>query len=508
MTGRVRSLDDFSGPLMERLRRAADDLRLNPGTTLRIPPGDYVVDTPLSRQLRQALFSGGLGDDPEKVLFTPYHPYSTALDLQEVRDCTVDAAGARFLLGGPMQAVELDHCSAVTLRGLAVDCVPKPFTQAVVTGQGPGFVDLRLPDGCGVTERTPAPRIVPLSPEGGFAPGCMESFSRTRVGEGTYRFFGMPDLPDWVGRRAVLIHTYHYRPAIYLAHCEDVTLEGGAVHAQYGMGLLAYRCRDLTLRGFAVTPSAGACISVNTDATHFAACSGTIRLEDCALAGSEDDGVNVHSYYYDPEPLGDRICLLRVKSPTFPHPQVIDSPRPGEELTLYDRDTLAERGRFLVREAEEDRAELAARVVLDRPLTEYGLLLNTSLKPHLEVVRCRFEHILTRCLLIKAETALVKDCVFRDCPGTAVHIAPEVSWREGGAVRRAVLEDDLFDHVGYGTYGIHGGASVLCVEGGCPYPVPDLHGEVRFVRSQVMRPAPGRPERCCSALGRFVEDAP
>ena len=98
---------------------------------------------------------------------------------------------------------------------------------------------------------------------------------------------------------------------------------------------------------------------MNTDATHFAACSGTIRLEGCTFAGSEDDGVNVHSYYYDPEPLGDRICLLRVKSPTFPHPQVIDSPRPGEELTLYDRDTLAERGRFLVREAEEDRAELA-----------------------------------------------------------------------------------------------------------------------------------------------------
>ena len=78
MTGRHRSLDDFPGPLPQQLLRAADDLACHPGTTLHIPPGDYVLETPLSRSLRLELMDGRLGDDPEKRIFTPYFPYDTA----------------------------------------------------------------------------------------------------------------------------------------------------------------------------------------------------------------------------------------------------------------------------------------------------------------------------------------------------------------------------------------------------------------------------------------------
>lgn len=506
MTGRHRSLDDFPGPLPQQLLRAADDLACHPGTTLHIPPGDYVLETPLSRSLRLELMDGRLGDDPEKRIFTPYFPYDTALPLRGVQDCTVEGNGARFLLTGPMQAVELAGCSHVVLRELRVDCAPKPFTRARVIGQGAGFVDLCLPQGCGVTARTPAPRIVPLTPGGGFAPGCMESFSRIPIGSNCLRCFGSPDLPPCVGGEVVLIHTYHYRPAVFLADSEDIMLEKVAIHAQYGMGLLAHRCRDLTLRRFAVTPAPGACISVNTDATHFASCSGEIRLENCILAGSEDDGLNIHGYYYDPEPLGGSACLLHLKAPTFSHAQVIDLPPRGAELALYDRDSLAELGRWRVMEVAEDRTALAARVVLDRPLAGDGLLLDCSVRSHLVVQDCRFQQILTRCLLLKPETAEVTGCLFRDCPGTAVHISPEPQWREGGAVQHVLLENNRFDHVGYGAYGIHGNASVLCVEGGCLHPSPGLHGEVLFRHNAITRCSDGRPERVVSALTHFSKE--
>ena len=70
MTGRTRSLEEFQGSLLERLRLAAEDLAAHPDTTLYIPPGDYRLETPLARQLRAELMNGGLGDDPEKLIFT------------------------------------------------------------------------------------------------------------------------------------------------------------------------------------------------------------------------------------------------------------------------------------------------------------------------------------------------------------------------------------------------------------------------------------------------------
>lgn len=503
MTGRTRTLEEFQGSLLERLRLAAEDLAAHPGTTLYIPPGDYRLETPLARQLRAELMNGGLGDDPEKLIFTPYFPYDTALSLCGVHHCTVEATGARFLLAGPMQALSLEACSQVVVRGLEVDCMPKPFTTASVVRKGTGYLDLQLPADSGVSERTPAPRIVPILPDGGFASGCMESFSRTALAPGIIRYFGGPDLPSWAGGKAVLIHTYHYRPALFLAQSHGIHLENVTVRAQYGMGLLAWRCQDLSLRTLNVIPSPGAAISVNTDACHFASCDGTIQLEHCCFHASEDDALNVHNYYYDAVPLGRTNYLLPVNSPTFPHAQVIDAPLPGEILGLYDRNTLQPLGNYTVTAQEEDHDALAARVTLDRPLDQNGLLLNQNLQPRIIVRDCQFQSILTRCLLLRGKTVLVTGCTFRDCPGTAVHIAPETQWREGGGVGSALLEHNLFDHVGFGDYGIHGNASVLCVEGGCPSPSMAVHGRILFRNNQLQNLSAPRPSLSVSGAETF-----
>ena len=506
MSARVRSLGEFSGAtLWERLRRAAEDLEQHLGTTLLIPPGDYHLCPPFARRLRRSLMSGQLGDDPETVIFTPYYPYETALPVHGARECVIEASGARFILHGPMQAVELSGCENVSLRGLTVEQSPKPYTVARVVGQGADYADLRLPKGCGVTGRTPAPRIVPIDEAGRFLPGCMTSFSRVRLDRNTIRYFGSPALPACTGRSAVLIHSYHYRPAVYLEYSKNVALEQVTLHAQYGMGLLAYRCRDVACKKFAVRPSAGQPVSVNTDASHFSACDGQILLEDCFFSSSEDDAVNVHSYYYDPEPLEGAWALLRVKAPTFTHPQVIDAPLPGSRLELYDPDSLCLTDSFRVLESVPDRTRLAARVLLDRPLLHPGLLLDAGLRPRLVVRRCTFENILTRCLLIKAHTAVVEDCLFRDCPGTTVHIAPETAWREGGAAKDVCIKNCSFSHVGFGEYGIHKNASVLCVEGGCPRPARAVIGQVSLLRCSVSGCPSFRPQVSLSSLGRFIK---
>ncbi len=112
--------------------------------------------------------------------------------------------------------------------------------------------------------------------------------------------------PNWKdsrlipGTRVALRTYYRPCPGIFLAENYGTRLTNIKVHFAEGMGLVAQRCTDITLKKFSV------CLkgkddpryyTTQADATHFSQCRGKIVSEKGLYEGMMDDAINIHGVY-------------------------------------------------------------------------------------------------------------------------------------------------------------------------------------------------------------------
>jgi hypothetical protein len=110
------------------LQDAIAACRRQPGSTLLISPGQYQIKTEAAIQLEEDVLSGKMGKNPEKVIFTPYYPYSRGIDLKGLKDTTIDAEGAILLCEGWMEPISMESCTNILLKGITIDYKRKPFS--------------------------------------------------------------------------------------------------------------------------------------------------------------------------------------------------------------------------------------------------------------------------------------------------------------------------------------------------------------------------------------------
>lgn len=475
----------------EKLHSAGQVLKGAQGVTLRIPPGTYVISTPFARDLMHEVLNGAKGTDPEREIFRPYYPYDTVLQLEGARNIRILAQGVTLMVNGFLAPVELLRCTDISLEGLRIDYLRKPYSAGTAEAVGEDWVEVRYPPALTVNERTPAPRIVYFDTENRrFSGAILEPVRIESAGADRVRYYGRsPILKDILGRPVITIHTYHYRPAVFLHECKDTVLKDIVIHAQCGMGVLGHRCENIAINGLQIVPSPGELVSTNTDATHFTSCKGELLVQHSRFAGSEDDVINVHNYYYSISGLQNDRCDLFVEAPTFTHAQVVDAPDPGDVLLLVSRRDLAEQGRYTVLECSVDQKLLCAHIRLNAPLPgnapESYFLINQTRQPNLVFRNNQVDYNLARCVLVKTRDALIEGCVFRGSTGTAVHIAPEVFWREGGGTEHIVLRRNRFVGTGFGNYAKHGDAAAICAEAQCEAASALVHSKIEILRNEI-----------------------
>ena len=127
------NLSDFPGADdRERFAAALAETKKHPGATLLVPPGVYHITTDLARQTMNNAISGRYGDNPEDAMFSPDFPFSVGISLSGHEGTTLQAYGARLMVEGFMEVLSLDHCRGVTVRGLTIDHVRKPYSRGVI----------------------------------------------------------------------------------------------------------------------------------------------------------------------------------------------------------------------------------------------------------------------------------------------------------------------------------------------------------------------------------------
>ena len=306
--------DDVS--LAARLGALLSTLRERPGVRLRMEPGIYHFypqGLPLHRwNISNHDACGG---------------QAAGLLLEGFRDFTLDGGGSRWVFHAQMLPCRVAHSSGVRLENFSLDLARPVYSEGVIREVRPQQMTVWID-----------PEKYPWNVENGRLVFTGENFRRAmhlwlemdaktrapawgtedlyfctetqKVGlhpaikaaagdlvqitlKGGEHFFA----GSRAGNRLVFRHHPRTAPAVYAADSKDICCENIRVHHAAGMGFLAERCENVTLKRFDVTPSPGTgrCFSAAADAAHFVNCGGKVALEGCRFEKQMDDGLNVRS---------------------------------------------------------------------------------------------------------------------------------------------------------------------------------------------------------------------
>lgn len=430
------SMDDDA---LAALGKASSYLLEHPNADFMIPAETYRITSPLAREAMAHVLSGDWGENPQKVMFNPHYRYDSGFSLAGQHGTAVYADRATFLVDGFMEPVTIADCTDVTLRGLTIDHLRKPYafgTVASLSESLNGWRDcvIRLDDACPITENSPIRlRYGFFDPE-----TCANRYAnaeppvyidahhiRTRVQSDCVR----------LGDAFCTVHTFHARPGILIERAKNVRLVDVTIHSQPGMGIVGNRSEDVVIEALSVVPSPGQFWSTNTDATHFTAMKGLLRFSHCRFSHHGDDATNVHGYYQAVVGVcGGNTYLTQEKTPDGTHAQTLDYPDIGDTVEVSRIDSMEVVDTLTVVGCTSLPDAWMCRVTFDHALPEDtdGLILaDVTRLPRVEFVDCDVSHHFARSVLLKNRDSLVENCTFHRAQGPAVVAAAEAYWYEG-----------------------------------------------------------------------------
>ena len=453
---------DGSVNARDAFKAAFDACRAKGNCELIIDPGVYLISDPEAIKLRDTVMSLKDKSQDENSIFQFYFPYVTGLDMRDLKNVKVTAKGVTILCEGFMEPVTLEGSKNVCIEGLSISYKRLPFTQGVITKVEKDYYDVKLDADTPLTEGVSLSRISYWDPVRERLEPNQDYFQRDNevLSDGTFRVHS--SIPEkYRGFIVIFNHSLHFRPAILMNECEDITLKDVTIFCQPGMGIVGNKTRNVFMQGLRVVPLPGKKLSTNTDATHFTNCSGIIDFENCMFANQGDDATNLHNFYYTMIPVegDDNSAILKVKAMT--HALVLDAPEAGDIMEIVDYETMNVLTTMKVVRVEKDVKNLRSKVTFDTPLPnhlEKYACINASRMPSLRMRGCSIMSHRARGVLIKTRNVLIENCTIMETTLYAIHIGVEKGWGEGPGSENIVIRGNRFVRCGYG-----GGCTGICI---------------------------------------------
>lgn len=423
------------------LKEVSEFLKSNPDSEVTLNKGVYHIKTEKSINAMEMLLNGSWGDNPEKIMFNPRYDYDIGFLLSGIHNCIINAEGVTFMVEGFMEPVSIRNSNNLTLKGLTIDHLRKPYSFGKITkisekdGENNIEVTVKLDNNTPIREKTP------INLRHIFYDTEKDKVIRAKIHKAKFVdeyeiSVKMPYSPEIKqGNEFYTIHTYHSRPAILIENSENITLKDISIHSQPGMGIVGNRSENISLIGLKVIPSENHHFSTNTDATHFTSIKGKLLYDGCTFISQGDDSLNVHSYYHDIiEMLGNNTYRIKENTPGGTHAQTLDYPDEGDTLELTDILTLKVLGEYKAIKVIPDFENLTTLVTLNKPLpenTENLVLTDVTRLPKLEIRNCVAKKHFARGFLVKSRGVIIEDNEISEVPLAGIEIAAESNWYEG-----------------------------------------------------------------------------
>lgn len=430
-----------------------------------------------------------------------------AVSVEGFEDLAIEGDGARLVFAGLRRPFAFSGCRAPAVRGLALDWERPPFSQGevVAVGDGGRAAEVRVDPQFPVDGSEPVAALGTYDRGTGLvARGGVDAYGAVeRVAlAGAQRLaleFNRP-LPLRPGDTVVLRHALYAASALSFARCARPVVEDVTVHTAPGMAVFAAHCEGATVRRLQIAPPAGSGRLMTTvaDGVHLRACGGVLLVEDCAMEGMGDDGVNVHGTYL-------RIARLldaRTVAVTAPPGALAGASGP---VSVVDSDTLETRGEAEVAAVEAQGGALVLHLGRDLPagVRVGDYVLDAGAGAQARIVSCRFPGNRARGVLVHSD-ATVEGCTFSGQSLEAVLLLPDARFMEGPAAERVLIRDNEIAGVlrlgGRPGGGPRGAIRVDAVPGGTG-PAALVNHDIAVTGNQVADPGGAAlVARCCAGL--------
>jgi hypothetical protein len=388
----------------------------------------------------------------------------------------------------------------VTVRDLAIDYDPLPFTQGTITGFDHAAVQVMVKVDPGYPDD---PAFLATITDGFFK--VMNR--QTRALKAGARDFLSPTKVERAGDRLIRVHlawsandcfpsqlpiatgdvvtiANGYSHAIVMEGCASTSFARLKLFASPGMGILekggpggtAFDRVSVVPGPRPIGAGTDRLVSTNSDGSHFITVERGPTMQDCTFANTSDDAVNVHGfYYYVVRKAGPRRYLLT--------PKWDIGLAEGDAVETCQNGTFRSLGRSkIVQLTKRNTPELKdeiAKIWKDRsPTTQPELIYDVVLADDVPlkiadsvtslsrigagtVIRRSSFHACGR-VLVKSPNSVVEDCQFTFSSGTALQAGSDIGfWSESGFAENLTLRNNRFTRCVLGANELTAGNGAL-----------------------------------------------
>lgn len=277
-----------------------------------------------------------------------------------------------------------------------------------------------------------------------------------------------------IGERLCFNLTDRSRVMFLAEDCDKVTVEDVTVRRFVGMGVVAQRSKNLTLRRYRVAPNAGELVTTGADAMMFTNCGGEILVEDCEVSRSLDDVFNNHGNYAEVASCAGNRLALRIG---HPEQRGFLPFRVGDDVEF-----IAPRSRAALARAKVTAAYLATGDAFElevEPAVRVAaktLVENVTLVPNVTIRRCRFSDYPNLRVSQRGRLVVEDNVMRRGCTALMVNDLADY-WYESGRVSDLVFRNNVVDDCNFYSCPIQVGVSGWAT--GDPN-APKVHGRIRL----------------------------
>ncbi|MDR3709317.1 MAG: right-handed parallel beta-helix repeat-containing protein [Capsulimonadaceae bacterium] len=462
-------------------------------TVVAAPPAH--LDGPALNRSLQARYENG-----ERTFRIPASVYTFPVGadrdfvLNNWAGASIDADGVTFLCNAG--GVKLNHCSAVTIKGLIIDNDPAPLMQGVVKAIDPvkRTLDLTLDPAYQMPPAGGIPRdkgrLIQFYPPDGKDPVRQEgevSWRYESLGGNDYRIelrnnrmFRVGDKPDIIapGYR-VVVTVATGSSGFTLTDCRQTTLARVHVYASSGFAISELGGEGGNVYRDCVVgrkPGTDRLLAGNRDAFHSYRMRKGPTIENCDFSYTGDDMIAIHGFFdvveSQPEP------TKLVMAAPFGHDFEV-----GTTLRFYDFQTTQPQGEAVIRSMIKlEGADVAARiqqvpiamhdkhfaargfpadsaelfeVTFDRPVQTTPLSIASSGDYCGNGAIIRGNHLHdnnSRGVIVKANDVLIEGNTMDRLACSAVAIFPESFWLEGSFANRMRITKNTITDCGEISY--------------------------------------------------------
>jgi hypothetical protein len=301
-----------------------------------------------------------------------------------------------------------------------------PFSYGTITAKGSGFIDVTLTSPQVARAGLKTEAILQYDPanmrpsDNGYDYYQTDLGSTHIVASNVMRCSTNFSLS--IGDNVIIRHQVYNNNAFQFIKVNGVTLNNLLVYSGAGMGIVGYANTNVSITNFRITRYGTRWMSTCADGIHLASTRGTINIKSCDLEGMGDDGINIHGIYFKAQYVsGNSLCLRDAWTNSAPY--WWDVPLTGDKLVIVDPVTMLKKGEATVVSSSSDAGDNCLLVNFNSVaagISEGDFLYNEYTMAELTVTNTTVSRNRARGILIQTSNALISNCAFNRCSGTAI----------------------------------------------------------------------------------------